>query len=179
MLSKRCTKCGDIKEVHLFSKVRSGRGSWCKACMAANATEWRRSNRERSLASTKAWREANIERSRASVKAWHQSPKGWARFAAGNAAKRAIKAGVPFSIDGAYLMAMANRTLNCPSCNRSLAYGGEMNAPQNASVDRVVSDLGYVPGNVAILCFRCNSIKRDASWSELLQVACWLKGAFR
>lgn len=40
------------------------------------------------------------------------------------------------------------------------------------TVDRINNNRGYVPGNVATCCIRCNFIKRDLSLGELL---CHLK----
>lgn len=45
MLTKRCSKCGEVKALELFSphsQTKSGRNSWCNACHYAWAKEFRR-----------------------------------------------------------------------------------------------------------------------------------------
>lgn len=38
------------------------------------------------------------------------------------------------------------------------------------SLDRIVNSLGYVPGNVIVVCYRVNAIKHDASPEELIAI---------
>jgi len=47
------------------------------------------------------------------------------------------------------------------------------------SIDRIVPALGYVRGNVALLCWRCNNLKRDATAAELQKVVDWMKSRSR
>lgn len=49
--------------------------------------------------------------------------------------------------------------------------GKNDNAP---SLDRIIPGLGYVPGNVLIISWRANHLKRDATAEELKLVADWL-----
>ena len=45
-----------------------------------------------------------------------------------------------------------------------------------ATVDRIVPDLGYVPGNVRIISYKANAMKQNASLAELKTIACsWLE----
>lgn len=57
----------------------------------------------------------------------------------------------------------------CPICDTELEVsktrGGSARSP---SLDKIQPHLGYVKGNVAILCKKCNSMKGDAS-VELLE----------
>ena len=49
--------------------------------------------------------------------------------------------------------------------------------PNNASpsIDRFSPTDGYVLGNVHVICWRCNNLKRDVTSDELLMVASWMK----
>ena len=47
--------------------------------------------------------------------------------------------------------------------------------PQAASLDRIVPDLGYVPGNIQVISTRANRIKNDATPDEIQAVANWLR----
>jgi hypothetical protein len=42
------------------------------------------------------------------------------------------------------------------------------------SVDRLNPVKGYVPGNIAVISWRANAIKRDASLAELKAIVAWL-----
>lgn len=39
------------------------------------------------------------------------------------------------------------------------------------SLDRIIPELGYVPGNICVISYRANRIKNDASLSEVIAVA--------
>ena len=43
------------------------------------------------------------------------------------------------------------------------------------SLDKLQPHLGYVKGNVAVVSWRANELKRNASWQELLIVAKWMR----
>lgn len=53
------------------------------------------------------------------------------------------------------------------------------NRDRTQSVDRIIPELGYVRGNVAIICWRCNNLKRDATADELQAVVNWMRRASR
>lgn len=65
---------------------------------------------------------------------------------------------------------------HCPALGVELSYarGGGL-SPLAPSFDRIDPALGYVPGNVAIISFRANSIKQNASPEEIRAVASWLE----
>jgi hypothetical protein len=41
-------------------------------------------------------------------------------------------------------------------------------------LDRVIPELGYVPGNVAVISLRANTMKQDATAAELRVLADWI-----
>lgn len=87
----------------------------------------------------------------------------------GNACARARKVGVPLDeMDWRTL----TQPISCECCGASLVVGGGLSSP---SLDRIVPAKGYVYGNIAWLCKRCNSIKNDASADDLERVAAWLR----
>ena len=67
----------------------------------------------------------------------------------------------------------------CPVLGIKLDYstGNKQGKPQEASpsIDRLDNNLGYLPGNVEVISFRANSIKRDATLEELKQLVAWLE----
>jgi hypothetical protein len=54
---------------------------------------------------------------------------------------------------------------------------GTGNGPIGTSptLDRIVPDKGYVPGNVAVISHRANTLKSDGTPEELLAVAAWVR----
>ncbi len=53
---KTCAKCGAVKsldEFHRNANRPSGRGSWCRSCVATNGRRWREANPERKRAASR------------------------------------------------------------------------------------------------------------------------------
>jgi hypothetical protein len=65
----------------------------------------------------------------------------------------------------------------CPCCGLPFVLGAPLGqpVPQTPSLDRRTPSLGYVKENIAVICFRCNTIKRDATAEELENIANWMK----
>jgi len=78
----------------------------------------------------------------------------------------------------AYIMGWIERTPACPCCQFPIDYGykglGQKN-DRSPSIDRIIPNLGYVIGNVALICWRCNNLKRDATPDELETIARWMR----
>lgn len=57
----------------------------------------------------------------------------------------------------------------CPVLGLKLNYGGTKgrNAADSPSLDRTDNSLGYVKGNVVVMSWRANSIKRDSTIEEV------------
>ncbi len=47
----------------------------------------------------------------------------------------------------------------------------------SASLDRIIPELGYVPGNVMVISHRANTLKQDATVEELTALINWLVAA--
>jgi len=93
---------------------------------------------------------------------------------------RSRKSGLDFDSElftVSYLMGMLDRNPYCECCGKRLDISFKGNGlPNNdsPSMDRVVGSKGYVDGNVALLCWRCNNLKRDATSKELRQISNWM-----
>lgn len=73
-LTKRCTKCGEVKSLDEFHRDRSkplDRRSDCRACQREYHRTWREANRDRQREYQRAWREANRDRHREANRAWY------------------------------------------------------------------------------------------------------------
>lgn len=89
-----------------------------------------------------------------------------------HARKRAKEKNVPFNITIDDLI-IPNI---CPVLGIELGVNDGSPKNNSISLDRIVPELGYVKGNVAIISYRANTIKSNASIEELEKVLSWLKG---
>lgn len=167
----RCV-CG--KEINLpASKVKSGNRKSCgcrknrgkeskKICKHCGELSYRK-NRHGNFASVcqKCYnKQCNSFKTR--------NPK---KFMVQCAKVRAKKAGVPFSITDEDFEIPEF----CPILGIKLESGTKKYHDASPSLDRVIPELGYVPGNIVVMSFRANRIKGDASVEELETVLTWLK----
>lgn len=86
-----------------------------------------------------------------------------------NARVRARKAGVPFTLS----VTDIEIPTHCPVLGIPLfqSIGQRGGSDYSPSLDRVVPDWGYVPGNVIVISNRANRLKSDASIEELRSIA--------
>jgi hypothetical protein len=89
----------------------------------------------------------------------------------GGAKDRARKRGLTVDKDFmtvANVLALIPDDMRCPCCRRKMTAEVEKGKhPHSISLDRVDNDLGYVRGNVAVICSTCNSRKKDMSIHDL------------
>lgn len=81
-------------------------------------------------------------------------------------AKRGIACDVGFADEF-----IANPPTHCVCCSNELDYTTSGRNPFGGpSLDRVDNDEGYVKGNVAVICRRCNTAKSDRSIKDFIQI---------
>ena len=89
------------------------------------------------------------------------------------AKRRAANKGIEFSISSEDLFVPSIcPVLRIPLRPSDPGTGKNDNAP---SLDRIIPSLGYVKGNVIVISWRANHLKRDATPEELKLVAEWLE----
>lgn len=93
------------------------------------------------------------------------------------ARNRAKTRGLPFTLTAADIMVPDVCPVFGTPLKRNLKGSGH--TADSPSLDRLVPELGYVPGNVRIISLRANRIKNDASPQELRQVADWFETELR
>jgi len=86
-----------------------------------------------------------------------------------NARHRAREAGLPFTITKADIV-IPDR---CPVLDVPLSHGAGVGGQHDHSptLDRIVPDLGYVPGNVVVVSHLANNIKSTATPTQIRRVA--------
>ena len=57
--------------------------------------------------------------------------------------------------------------LICPVLGIALFKGEGLPCDNSPTLDRIVPELGYVPGNIIVISNRANRIKSNATWREL------------
>lgn len=140
------------------------------------------------------YRERNREKEIARVRAWQASPAGREYHAKHRkeyrarptvrikqllhvARSRARKRGIEF--DAALFDAITPSPPSaCPCCGKDLDYSmgrGWKDRQHSPSLDRFDNALGYVVGNVNVICQRCNLIKGDATVAELESVLAYTR----
>jgi hypothetical protein len=81
---------------------------------------------------------------------------------------RCKKEGIPFGVVSSDIP----MPTHCPVLGMELNYLGSVGSggekpPNTASIDRIIPSLGYVRGNVVVVSWRANSLKKDATLKEM------------
>jgi hypothetical protein len=122
----------------------------CVACNNALRSEYIERNRETYI--------ANIKRGRVR---WRKNNPLRVRFQAiKSGAKRR---GIPFELE----MEDIPTSEHCEACDVKLTLNGGPIRNEKMTIDRVDNAKGYVRGNIAVICNRCNSLKRDCTVDDL------------
>ena len=87
------------------------------------------------------------------------------------AKKRAKEDGVPFSIEAHHVVIPDF----CPLLGIPLQRATGFRSAGSPSLDRILPELGYVPGNVWVISYRANQIKNDATLDELRSIVAGLE----
>ena len=155
-------------EISQRSKVRR-RANGKEAAYQARADV-----REQKNLTSSIWRAANPEKVAATYRRWEEK-KGPLGLLLHRARRGADRRGLEFSITAVDLLPLPS---HCPVFGLELDYvGGAGRDPRaadkraRASVDRKDSRYGYVPGNVLVVSWRANTLKSDATPTELRQLA--------
>lgn len=152
-----CHKCKVEKaaeEFHAKKQAKRGYSYSCKACTAAYKLEYYKTYKTRQ-------KMIMLER-------FGASPEGRMAFLITKSKERAKEAGLEHSIE------LADLTWNstCPYLGIQLTHElGKGQLLSNASLDRIDSTKGYVPGNVQIISRMANTMKSSASMDQLLTFA--------
>jgi hypothetical protein len=151
-----CNKCGLSKPIHEFywKNKRNHFELECKKCKCLHNKEYNFKNKE---IRNKKNRDKHKEDGRISL--LH------------SARARAIKKNVPFTI-----------TINdiviprvCPILGIPLIHGDGKVIKNSPTLDRIIPEKGYIPGNIQVISFYANTIKSDATVEELFKVANYMK----
>lgn len=141
---KVCSKCGSLKGLSEFTRDNSKSGGITSQCATCRAS-------------------------------YAKHTRAKSPFKKILAAKKHIcKAkGLPFDLDEDYLKSIYVNV--CPILGIEMIQMNQDNprAEENATLDRLIPELGYVKGNVTFMSFRANRIKSDATKDEITKLYNW------
>lgn len=158
---KTCPRCKESKPVSSYQITRSepdGLCVWCRECKSVYAKAHYSDNKDQKKAWDTAYRELHPERL-----AW----KG--------CRERARKKSLPFTITEEDI----HIPDECPLCGCFLKRGNGAATNASPSVDRYIAALGYVHGNIWVICNMCNNRKVDMSGEEHIAFGFRLIEAFK
>lgn len=93
------------------------------------------------------------------------------RWMISNVRRHARDRGIEFSIEPADIKVVDV----CPVRGITLAHDNPRPSDNSASLDRTDNAKGYIPGNVAIISRRANSVKRDGTAEEHQAIADYMR----
>lgn len=125
----------------------------------------------RARASSKAWYAQNRDSATTRMRAYANSASSASKLLAGAKERAALK-GLQFDLTLEDIV-IPDR---CPVLGIPLSTspGSHRDREASPSLDRLVPSKGYVRGNVAVISFRANRIKSNASGAEVQAVATWM-----
>lgn len=128
--------------------------------------------KEQRRAASRRWAAKNKEKRQEYYKEY-DSQRSVADKLIRSAKDRATKEGIAFSITTEHFDVPSN----CPICDVEMrvATGIRGGASYSPTLDKRIPHLGYVPGNVAVICKKCNSLKGDATSEHLRKIADWIE----
>lgn len=93
-----------------------------------------------------------------------------------SAKRHARDKGVPFDLTDDYVKSLWPDDDKCPVLGINLLFGKGRMGPNSPSIDRLIPELGYVRGNVAIISMRANRIKSSEIDPAIIRkVGDWLE----
>lgn len=164
---KKCTQCGVLLPVGNFHRdtyKKTGLQSSCIECNKRQRPFYTQDphNKQHILLVAKNYRET------------HKDDKGYiSSRLCGAARKRAKKKGLPFNITKDDIMQVFYDY--CPALGIKLRMGDQKVHDCSPTLDRLIPELGYIKGNIAVISSLANRIKSTADAELIQKVADWIK----
>lgn len=89
-----------------------------------------------------------------------------------SAKARAKRKGIEFDISAADITPCDTA---CPICFVAMAISDRRWAGNSFTLDRIDPSKGYVPGNVAVICFNCNAVKNNGTAELHERIAAYMR----
>lgn len=155
----------------------------CRPCSAAYHRTWKAANTERLRPRRRelyATRYADVQNEKRRAFEVARPYQARAETMRGGMLERSRKLGLEFDASALtvqWLVRRLHEQPDCPCCGEALDVSFKQDRRKNdrsPTIDRLRPGRGYTVENVAIICWRCNNLKRDASAAELRRIADWM-----
>lgn len=172
-LTKFCPCCKKNKQLRDFGIRKRNKNElfeYCKECSSLKSKEYYKNNRDKLLKKSN----ENREKYYKSIKQKYKFID-YLKFLLESCIYRAKKNNIPYdSIKNLceHLKPIYSE-MKCECCKKELVSNDKRHKHNSPSIDRIIPELGYVVGNVAILCWECNRLKNNATPEKLFQIATW------
>lgn len=174
---KACSKCGAVKsldEFHRQTSKKDGRRAQCKVCCCSATLAFYHRNRKHFLDYAKQYMKQPRNRARSNGLRKQRHLKDPRRRILTDAKGRAQRSGVPFDLK----LDDISIPSHCPALGILLhSGGGKRQKDCSPTLDRIIPGLGYVRGNVAVVSWRANRLKSDATIADLEGVLAYYRSA--
>jgi hypothetical protein len=183
-MEKKCTKCKQPKNLELFynkSTTKDGKRSQCKNCTDESRKIYLLNNGKKrkeyeSLYYLENKKEIDahqaeyysINKENILQKHFQRRLKNREKYMLKAAIQRAIDKNVPCTItedDIKKAWPLNDKCIYC-NCNMKMSISGQASW-DSPSLDRIIPQLGYVIGNIRIICKSCNSTKGSLTNSQI------------
>jgi hypothetical protein len=92
-----------------------------------------------------------------------------------SAREKAKKLGLDYNIDPEYVKNIWPKDNKCPALGIDLRKGKNGGSNHSPSLDRIIPKLGYIKGNVQVVCNLANKIMNNATPNEVIKVGEYFK----
>jgi len=92
-----------------------------------------------------------------------------------SAREKAKKLGLDYNIDPEYIKNIWPKDNKCPALGIYLKKGKNGGSNHSPSLDRIIPELGYIKGNVQIVCNLANKIMSNATPDQIIMVGEYFK----
>jgi len=168
MKTKICKKCGVEKPIEEFGKKLSGRTALCLECTRQRDRERYAANHEEvRKVQNQYYAEHSLRIMEQMKKSLKENPeRGLLKLAK----QRCKKSGVKCTITQEDIVIPEF----CPILGIKLEFGDMKDRDSSPSLDRILPELGYVPGNVAVISYKANRIKNEGTAEQHRRIADWM-----
>jgi hypothetical protein len=157
--------------------------NWCRACRRAYDKHYAATHPEAVRAKQKRYEADKPAQAKARKRRYYRQnastekarsaayyAKNALKYSFTAARRRAVRKGLAFTLVFEDLVVPTH----CPVLGIRLAKGTRKRHDNSPSLDRLVPERGYVPGNVAVISLRANTLKNSGTAEEHRHIADWM-----